>query len=200
MEIIPFLIFVFIAFKVFTSFSKAASSEQGKTAKEMMRQLNAQMQQASKGQGRSSGMDGYEENVRTTQGRQRISKKGPTARGRARLAERGSTANGRERLAMRNQSSSPWGHEHDLGGNDAPSSPGARVAANYLKKAKTKRVASHKNEEQYGRRGMNMDQNKNRTDSWGERGDSGFLNGTTLVILLVIGAGVLYVLSNLPAA
>ncbi|MEP3891145.1 MAG: hypothetical protein ABJN69_11850 [Hellea sp.] len=174
MEIIPFLIFAFIAFKVFSAFNKVASSEQGKTAKEMMRQLNEQIQ-ASKGQGSSSNIRGYTE-------------KGPTARGR-------------ERMAMRNQHSSqnsPWDHEHDLGGG--PLSPGAKVAAEYLKKAQTKRRASHKNVEQHGRRGMNMDQNKNRTDSWGERGDSGFLNGTTLVILLVIGGGVLYWLSQLPAS
>ena len=173
MEIIPFLIFAFIAFKVFTSFSKAASSGQGKTAKEMMTRLNAQIQQASNAQNRASDMRPYEE-------------KGPTARGR-------------DRIALKNQKS-PWGHEHDLGGNNAPLSPGAKVAADYLKKVKTTRIASHKNEKQYGRRGMNMDQNKNRTDSWGERGDKGFLNGTTLVILLVIGAGVLYGLSKLPAA
>ena len=176
MEIIPFLIFAFIAFKVFSAVTKAASSEQGKTAKEMMKQLNAQMQQASKGQGSTSNMSDYRE-------------KGPTARGR-------------ERMGMKNQNppqNSPWNHEHDLGDN-RPGSPGAKVAANYLKKVQTTRRASHKNEEQYGRRGMNMDQNKHRTDGWGQRGDSGFLNGATLVVLLVIGGAILFVLSTLPAS
>lgn len=172
MEIIPFLIFAFIAFKVFSAVTKAASSEQGKTAKEMMKRLNAQIQQASEGQGRPSNMSDYQE-------------KGPTARGR-------------ERMAMKNQAS-PWDHEHDLGGNNMPLSPGAKVAANYLKKAKATRKASHKNPKQHGRRGMNMDQNRHRTDEWGERGDSGFLNGKTLVIILVLGGGILYVLSKMPA-
>ena len=178
MEIIPFLIFAFIAFKVFSAFNKVTTSEQGKTAKEMMRQLNKQMQQGSKGRGSTSNIS----NIRD-------------------FAEKGPTARGRERMALRKQNSSqnsPWDHEHDLGGG--PSSPGAKVAAEYLKKAQATRRASHKNVEQHGRRGMNVDQNKNRTDSWGERGDSGFLNGTTLVIILVIGGGVLYWLSQLPAS
>ena len=100
---------------------------------------------------------------------------------------------------MKNQNS-PWDHEHELGDDSGSRSPGAKVAANYLKNTRAKRKASHKSPEQYGRRGKNMDQNKNRTDSWGERGDKGLLNGTTLVILLVFGGGVLYWLSKLPAA
>lgn len=172
MEVIPFLIFAFIAFKVFSSFSKAASSEPGDTAKDMMKRLNAQMQQTGNAQNRPTNINEYME-------------KGPTARGR-------------ERLAMKNQNS-PWDHEHDLGDDSGSWSPGAKVAANYLKTTKARRKASHKSPEQHGRRGKNMDQNKNRTDEWGERGDGGFLNGTTLVIFLVLGVAILYVLSNMPA-
>jgi len=170
MEIVPFLIFLFIAFKVFSTFTKAASSEQGKTAKEMMKRLNAQIQEASQAQGRTSDMK----------------RKGPTARGRERMAQR--------------EQSSPWNHKHNLERNNKTLSPGEQVAANYLKaRTRASRKASHKSPEQHGRRGKNMDQNRHRTDGWGQRGDRGILNGKTLIILLVIGGGILYVLSNMPA-
>jgi len=118
MELIPFLIFAFIAFNIFRGFTKTASKVNGPSAKEMMKQLNAQN----------------------------------------------------------------------------------RLAANYLKKEKAKRRASHKNPEQRGRRGRNVDKNRNRTDEWGQRGDGGLLGGRNLIILLVIGGIVLYVLSKMPAS
>ena len=117
MEVIPFIIFAFIAFNLFRDFKKATPSKSGKTAKEMMRQLNEQMQQASKGQGSTPNIREY--------------------------AEKGPTARGRERMALRNQNSSqnsPWDHDHDLGGG--PLSPGAKVAAEYLKKAQAARRAA----------------------------------------------------------
>lgn len=104
----------------------------------------------------------------------------------------GPTQRGRESLARKN-ANSPWGENGAV-------SPGARVATNYIQKtASIARKASHKNPKQTGRRGENVDQNRNRTDGWGERGDSGLLSGRNVVILLVIGAVVLFVLSQTPA-
>jgi len=53
---------------------------------------------------------------------------------------------------------------------------------------------------QHGRRGQNMDQNRHRTDDWGQRGDSGPFSGKMAIILLVIGGGLLYGLSQIPAS
>lgn len=104
----------------------------------------------------------------------------------------GPTQRGRESLARKNPNS-PWGENGAV-------SPGARVAKNYIQKtASVARKASHKNPKQTGRRGENVDQNRNRTDEWGQRGDSGLLGGRNVVILLVIGAVVLFALSQTPA-
>lgn len=109
----------------------------------------------------------------------------------SRYQDQSPTQRGRESLS-RKGANSPWGENGSV-------SPGAQVAANYLKQTKAARKASHKSPVQRGRRGKNMDQNRNRTDEWGQRGDRGFLNGKTLIILLVIGGGLLYVLSQMPA-
>jgi len=166
MEIIPFLIFAFIAFKIFGGLSKSLSSDNGESAKTMMKRLNAQIQETSQAQKRTSNQGRYQEN-------------GPTARGR-------------ERLEQKNQNS-PWGENGAV-------SPGARVAADYLKKTKAVRKASHKSPVQRGRRGKNMDQNRQRTDGWGQRGDNGLLTGKAVVILLIIGGGILYALSQMPVS
>ena len=100
------------------------------------------------------------------------------------------TQRGRESLQSKGQT--PWG------GNGAASS-GARMAAKYLKKEKAKRKAAQKSPEQKGRRGRNVDQNRNRTYEWGERGDNGLLSPRNVIILLVAGAVILHVLSLLPA-
>jgi len=97
------------------------------------------------------------------------------------------------------------GHEKSPWGDNGSVAPGARVAANYLKnkqlkKSRAARKASHKNPVQHGRRGQNMDQNRHRTDDWGQRGDSGPFSGKMAIILLVIGAGLLYGLSQIPAS
>lgn len=154
MEIIPFLIFAFVAFKVFSGFTKTSQTKVKSSPKDLMQRLNAQI----------------ENDSRNT---------GPTQRGRESLA--------------RKNTHSPWG-ENGAG------APGARVAANYIQKtARAARKESHVNPEQTGRRGRNVDQNRNRTDEWGQRGDSGFLNGRNVIILLAIGAVVLFVLSQIPA-
>lgn len=172
MELIPFLIFAVIAFNIFKGFTKTASKPQSGTAKTMMRRLHAEIEKANKLQSETPNMSRYRE-------------KSPTQRGRESLQSKGQ--------------SSPWNHEHDLGDSTRNLSPGEQVAANYLKKTKLNRKASHKSPTQHGRRGKNMDQNKHRTDGWGQRGDSGFLNGKTILILLVIGGAVLYALSQMPA-
>ena len=100
------------------------------------------------------------------------------------------------RDSLQSKGSSPWGENGMV-------SPGARVATNYLKKSQASRKKarrdSHKNPEQHGRRGRNVDQNRNRTDEWGQRGDNGLLSVRNVVVLLVIGGVVLYVLSQMPA-
>jgi len=105
------------------------------------------------------------------------------------------TQRGRESLERKGQSS-PWGENGAV-------NPGARVAANYLERSqaarKKARKDAHKNPEQRGRRGKNVDQNRNRTDDWGQRGDRGFLSGRNFIILLLIGGVVLFVLSQMPA-
>jgi len=168
MELIPFLIFVFIAFNIFKGFSKTASKAGSESAKAMMRRLHEEMQKAENLQNEGSHIDRYR-------------KKSPTQRGSESLQNRGQ---------------SPWGENGVV-------SPGARVATNYLQKSqavrKKARRASHKNPEQRGRRGKNVDQNRNRTDDWGQRGDNGVLSGRNVIILLVIGSAVLYALSQMPA-
>lgn len=168
MELIPFLIFIFIAFKIFSGFTKTASKSGG-SAKAMMRRLNEEIEKAEKLQHEGSHIDRYR-------------KKSPTQRGRESLQSKGQ---------------SPWDENGAV-------SPGARVATNYLQKTqasrKRARRESHKNPEQHGRRGRNIDQNRNRTDEWGERGDNGLLKGRNLIILLVIGGIVIYVLSQMPAS
>jgi len=99
------------------------------------------------------------------------------------------TEYGRESFS-REEQNSPWGDSV---------APGARVAANYLKNSRAARKAAHKNPVQKGRRGKNMDQNRNRTDDWGQRGDSGILSLRSAVIFLALGGAVLYALSNMPA-
>jgi len=166
MEILPLLFFGYIAFQIFKGFTKSNASQQGDSAKVMMKRLNAQIQEASKTQQRTS----HQERYKT---------KTPTQRGRESLQRQGQY--------------SPW---NDKG----KASPGAQVAANYLKaQTKAARKAAHKSPEQHGRRGKNMDQNRHRTDGWGQRGDRDFLSGKVVVSLLVIGGVVLYVLSQLPA-
>lgn len=149
MEIIPFLIFIFIAFKIFSGFTKSAAKST-ETAKDLMQRLNEQMDRS----------------------------QSPTQRGRESLA--------------RKEQNSPWGENGTF-------SPSGQVAAKYLKnKTKSDRIASHKSPEQTGRRGRNMDQNRNRTDEWGARGDSGLLSGKALLVLLILGGIALYVLSQIP--
>lgn len=168
MELIPFLIFAFIAFKIFSGFTKTASKTGG-NAKAMMRRLHEDIEKADKLQNEGSHIDRYR-------------KKSPTQRGRE---------------SLQNKGQSPWGENGTV-------SPGARVAANYLQKSqatrKKARRESHKNPEQYGRRGRNVDQNRNRTDEWGQRGDKGLLSGRNVIVLLVIGGVILYVLSQIPAS
>ena len=150
MEIIPFLIFMFIAFKIFSGFAKTATKST-ETAKDLMQRLNEQVERT----------------------------QSPTQRGRESLA--------------RKEQNSPWG-------DNGTFSPGGQVAAKYLKnKANSDRIASHKSPEQTGRRGRNIDKNRNRTDEWGARGDSGIFSGKVLVFLLVAGGIALSVLSRLPA-
>jgi hypothetical protein len=139
MELIPFLIFVVIAFKIFSGFTKAASKTGG-SAKAMMQRLNEEIEKAEKLQNEGSHIDRYR-------------KKSPTQRGRESLQSKGQ---------------SPWGESGTV-------SSGARLAGNYAQKAKAARKASHKSPEQHGRRGRNVDQNRNRTDEWGQRGDNGLL-------------------------
>lgn len=159
MELIPFLIFAVIAFNIFRGFTKATKTK-GPSAKEMMRQLNAQ--------NRTPNMSRYKEQT-------------PTQRGRESLAR---------------QEPSPWNA-------GSAARPGAQIAANYLKKTEATRKRARKealkNPIQRGRRGQNMDQNRHRTDEWGERGDSGLLSGRNAIILLVLGTAVLYGLSQIPA-
>ena len=149
MELLPFLIFGYIAFTIFKGFTKAAG----------------------KGAGR------------------------PLPRNSPRYREQSPTQRGRESLHSKGQSS-PWGENGAV-------SPGARVAANYLEKSqaarKKARKDAHKTPEQRGRRGKNVDQNRNRTDEWGQRGDRGFLSGRNFIILLLIGGLVLFILSQMPA-
>lgn len=119
-----------------------------------------------------------------------------------RYEEKRPTQRGRESLKRKGQAT-PWGGNSGMsqgGVSQGGLSQGGRVAASYLKKERAKRRASHKNPVQSGRRGRNMDQNRNRSDDWGQRGDGGLLSGKTAIILLVIGAAVIYVLSNLPAS
>lgn len=160
MELIPFLIFAVIAFNIVRGVIKAGKNTGGASAKEMMRQLNAQ--------NRTPNMSRYKE-------------QSPTQRGRERLAR---------------QEQSPWN-----AGNAAR--PGAQIAANYLKKTEATRQRERKealkNPIQRGRRGKNMDQNRHRTDEWGERGDSSLLSGRNFIILLVVGGAVIYALSKIPA-
>lgn len=101
------------------------------------------------------------------------------------------TQRGRERLDPKGQNS-PWR-------DSTAGAPSARVAAKYLQKTKAARKAAHKSPEQTGRRGRNVDQNRKRTDEWGQRGDEGLLTGKTAIILLVIGGAVLYALAQIPA-
>lgn len=168
MEIIPFLIFAFIAFKVFSGFTKTASNAGG-SAKEMMRRLNEEMEKAGNLQNEGSHIDRYRQ-------------KSPTQRGRDSLQSKGQ---------------SPWADNSGM-------SQRAQQATNYLQKSqalrKKERRESHKNPKQRGRRGVNVDQNRNRTDEWGQRGDNGLLKGRNVIILLVIGGVVLYVLSQMPAS
>ncbi len=170
MELIPFLIFAVIAFNVFKGFTKT-TTKSGGSAKAMMQRLHQEIEKADKLQGETSHIDRYR-------------KKSPTERGRDSLKQQGK---------------SPWGET-------GAESPGARVATNYLKATrtteaiKTARTASHKSPEQHGRRGRNVDQNRNRTREWGQRGDNGLFSGRTAIILFVIGGVVLFVLSNLPAS
>lgn len=107
----------------------------------------------------------------------RYRKKNPTQRRRESLQSKGRT---------------PWSENGAV-------SPGAQVASNYLQKTKAARKASHRSPEQHGRRGKNVDQNRNRTNEWGQRGDNSLLSGRNAVILLVIGGIVLYALSQMPA-
>lgn len=153
---------MFIAFKIFSGFTKTATKST-ETAKDLMQRLNEQMERT---QSSSVGNSG---------GRP----KNPTQRGRESLA--------------RKEQNSPWG-------DNGTFSPGGQVAAKYLKnKANSDRVASHKSPEQTGRRGRNIDKNRNRTDEWGARGDSGVFSGKVIVFLLVAGGIALSVLSRLPA-
>ena len=98
------------------------------------------------------------------------------------------SARGRERLAQKRQQSSPW--------QDAEWKA-AQTKQARLKHQTAARKASHKSPKQSGRRGQNIDQNRHRSNDWGERGDKGFLSGKTMVILLVILFGVLYALSQI---
>lgn len=177
MSIIPFLIFAYIGYQVFISFTKAAtkaSREQKPRPKDLMRRLHEQNQAANSG---------------------RYKKSSPTQLGRERLARQGQNT--------------PWGDS-----SAAAPTPATRTAPHYvqpktqksisirpanLEAKKRARKASHKNPVQHGRRGKNMDQNRHRSDGWGERGDHGPLSGKNIVILLVVGGGVLYVLSHIPA-
>ena len=164
MELIPFLIFAFIAFKVFSSFTKTASKTGG-SAKAMMRRLHEELEKAEKLQDEGSHIDRYRQ-------------KNPTQRGQERL---------------QSKEKSPWGENGTV-------SPGARVATNYLqKKASAARKASHKNPKQTGRRGENVDQNRHRTDGWGERGDGGMFSGASMVVLLGVGAAIIFAFSLIPA-
>ena len=94
-----------------------------------------------------------------------------------RYRQKSPTQRGRE--SLQNKGQSPWGE-------NGAASPGARVAANYLQKSQTVRKKarrdSHKNPKQHGRRGSNIDQNRNRTDEWGQRGDSGPVSYTHLTL------------------
>jgi len=165
MELIPFLIFAFIAFNVFKGFTKSSKPKATSSPKDLMQRLSEQMERA---------------NHNTSQ-KTRYQNMSPTQRGRE---------------SLQNKGQSPWGENGAV-------SPGARVAANYLQKSqaarKKARKDSHKSPEQRGRRGRNVDQNRNRTDEWGQRGDNGLLSGRNLIILLVVGGGALYVLSKMPA-
>ena len=108
-----------------------------------------------------------------------------------RYRQKSPTQQGRESLQGKGQS--PWGENGTL-------SSGARVATKYVQKTKAARKASHKSPEQHGRRGRNVDQNRNRTNEWGQRGDSGLLSVKAVIILLVLGGAALYVLSHMPAS
>lgn len=155
MELIPFLIFAFIAFNIFKGFIKASpSAEKGESPKDLMQRLHAQI----------------ESDNRNTS---------PTQRGRETQA--------------RKTSNTPWGENGGV-------SPGAGAAKNYIQKtASVARIASHKNPKQTGRRGENVDQNRHRSDGWGERGDDGLFSGTSLIVLLVVGAAIIFALSQIPA-
>jgi len=167
MELIPFLIFGYIAFTIFKGFTKTATKS-GETAKSMMRRMHEEIQKAEKLQSETPDSNRYQ-------------RKSPTQRGRESLQSKGK---------------SQWGE-------NGAASPGARVATNYLQKSQNSRKKarrdSHKNPKQHGRRGSNIDQNRHRTDEWGQRGDSGLLSGRNFISLLLIGGVVLYVLSQLPA-
>ncbi len=99
----------------------------------------------------------------------------------------GPTARGRARLAQQSRGNSPWQ-------NAGAKKPQASRAKSRTQKA---RKASHKNLTQHGRRGRNMDQNRHRHADWGQRGESGFLSGKGLLILLAFGFIVLYALSQI---
>lgn len=105
-----------------------------------------------------------------------------------------------ERAAKENAETGDWTYSETktppLNGRD-------RMALNARQISETKKIqkarkASHKSPAMHGRRGKNMDQNRHRTDEWGQRGDSGILNSKAFVILLVIGGVVLYALSQMP--
>lgn len=164
MELIPFLIFAFIAFNIFKGFSKSPSKPNAKP-KDLRQRLHAELQKAASLQKETPQNSRYRDST-------------PTQRGR-------------ESLQRKNQS--PWG-------DNGAVSPGARVAAQYLQSQSKTRKVSEDTPEQRGRRGRNRDQNRQRTEGWGERGDSGFLSGRNFFILLVIGGGVLYALSQMPPA
>jgi membrane protein involved in colicin uptake len=98
----------------------------------------------------------------------------------------GPTARGRARLAQKPQISSPWQNA----GETKPQLYRPKF------KGQKARKASHKNPVQHGRRGRNMDQNRQRHEDWGQRGESGFLSGSGLLIVLAFGFIVLYALSQ----
>lgn len=102
------------------------------------------------------------------------------------------TQRGQESQA-RKTSNTPWGENGAV-------SPGARAAKNYIQKtASVARKASHKNPKQTGRRGENVDQNRHRSDGWGERGDEGMFSGPSLIVLFIVGGAIMFALSQIPA-
>ena len=103
----------------------------------------------------------------------------------------GPTARGRARLSQKPQVNSPWQSAGQSAGETKP-----QIYRPKLKGQKA-RKAFHKNPVQHGRRGRNMDQNRHRHEDWGQKGESGFLSGKGLLILLAFGFIVLYALSQI---